>query len=62
MGILDLPDEILIQILLYNNHDALLDLEGVGDRSVPPLQVVQCRWASLLCITPPKRYYHLPFF
>lgn len=32
MGILDLPDEILIQILLYNNHDALLDLEGVGDR------------------------------
>ena len=19
-------------------------------------------WASLLCITPPKRYYHLPFF
>ena len=21
-----------------------------------------CRWASLLCITPPKRYYHWPFF
>ena len=22
----------------------------------------QSRWASFLCITPPKRYYHLPFF
>jgi len=22
----------------------------------------QFRWASLLCITTPKRYYHLPFF
>ena len=26
------------------------------------INIIQCRWASLLCITPPKRYCHLPFF
>ena len=27
-----------------------------------PYRIPHCRWASLLCITPLKGYYHLPFF
>ena len=33
----------------------------LGDSRDKELYTALCRWASLLCITPPKRYYHLPF-
>ena len=36
-------------------------LEGTGTNPRPRIRP-QGRWASLLCITLPKRYYHLLFF
>ena len=38
---------------------------GTTARFIIPIIIlcnVHCRWVSLLCITPLKKYYHLPFF
>ena len=58
------------QFTIINEHFTIINEHFTIIRGVDSTMSIQistirdsnCRWASLLCITPPKRYYHLPFF